>query len=77
MRGASLHYLAAPQGAGFLFKTKIMMRYLLMGAVRSGGDGKYSKTIVCPEGCVMFRLTVKSLGTENFHTGDSGRNLKQ
>lgn len=48
----------------------------LMEAVRSGGnlenvggDGKYSKNIVCPDGCVMFRLTAKSLGNENFHKG--------
>ena len=34
-----------------------------------GGDGKYSKTIVCPDGCVMFRLTAEPLGNENFHKG--------
>lgn len=34
-----------------------------------GGDGKYSKTIVCPDGCVMFRLTAAPLGNENFHKG--------
>ena len=34
-----------------------------------GGDSKYSKTIVCPDGCVMFRLTAKPLGNENFHKG--------
>ena len=50
--------------------------YPLMEAVRSGGDlenlggdGKYSKTIVCPDGCVMFRLTAKPLGGENFFRG--------
>ena len=34
-----------------------------------GGDGKYSKTVVCPDGCVIFELTAKPLGNENFHTG--------
>ena len=34
-----------------------------------GGDGKYTKTIVCPDGCVIFRLTAKPLGNENFHKG--------
>lgn len=47
-----------------------------MEAVRSGGDlmniggnEKYSKDIVCPDGCVIFRLTAKNLGNENFHKG--------
>lgn len=31
-----------------------------------GGDGKYSKTIVCPDGCVVFRLTAKKIGSKNF-----------
>lgn len=49
----------------------------IMEAVRSGGDlqniggdGKYSKDLVCPDGCVMFRMTAKKLGNENFFTGD-------
>ena len=33
------------------------------------GDGKYTKTIVCPDGCVIFRLTATPLGNENFHKG--------
>jgi uncharacterized repeat protein (TIGR04076 family) len=48
----------------------------IMEAVRSGGDlthiggnSKYSKDIVCPDGCVMFSLTAKKLGNENFFTG--------
>ena len=48
----------------------------VMEAVRSGGDleniggsGKYSKDIVCPDGCVIFRLTAKKLGNENFYKG--------
>ncbi|MBO5574685.1 MAG: TIGR04076 family protein [Ruminococcus sp.] len=56
------------QGYGICSKT-MMMLYPLMEAVRSGGDGKYSKTIVCPDGCVMFRLTAKPLGNKNFHKG--------
>ena len=47
-------------GIWYLFKNNDML-YPLMEAVRSGGnlenlggDGKYSKTIVCPDGCVMF-----------------------
>ncbi len=28
-----------------------------------------SKTVVCPDGCVIFKLTAKPLGNENFHTG--------
>ena len=59
-------------GYGICSKT-MMMLYPLMEAVRSGGDlenlggdSKYTKTIVCPDGCVMFRLTAKPLGNENF-----------
>lgn len=60
---------------GICSKT-MMMLYPLMEAVRSGGDltyvggdEKYAKTIVCPDGCVMFRLTARPLGNENFHKG--------
>ena len=62
-------------GYGICSKT-MMMLYPLMEAVRSGGDlskvggdGEYSKTVVCPDGCVIFKLTAKPLGNENFHTG--------
>ena len=48
----------------------------LMEAVRSGGDlenvggdSKYTKTVVCPDGCVIFKLTAKPLGNENFYKG--------
>ena len=41
-------------------------------AVRSGGDlrrvggeDRYVKTVVCPDGCVLFRLTAKPLGGGN------------
>ena len=60
---------------GICSKT-MMMLYPLMEAVRSGGDltylggdGKYTKTIVCPDGCVIFKLTARPLGNENFHKG--------
>lgn len=55
----------------------MMIMFPIMEAVRSGGDlgniggdSKYSKEIVCPDGCVIFRLTAKSLGNENFHKGE-------
>lgn len=63
------------EGYGLCSKTMMMM-YPLMEAVRSGGDltnvggeDKYSKVVVCPDGCVMFRLTAKNLGNENFFKG--------
>ena len=44
-----------------------------MEAVRSGGDlrnvggsGKYTKDVVCPDGCVIFRLTATPTGEANF-----------
>ena len=47
-----------------------------MEAVRAGGDltniggeSKYVKTIICPDGCVMFRLTAIPLSNENFFKG--------
>ncbi len=46
----------------------MLMLYPLSEAVRSGGDlrnaggsGMYARDIVCPDGCVMFRLTAKRL----------------
>lgn len=63
------------EGYGICSKT-MMLLYPIMESVRSGGDlekiggsGKYSKTVVCPDGCVLFRLTAKPLGNENFFTG--------
>ena len=50
----------------------MLMLYPLMEAVRSGGDlrnvggsDKYEKDIVCPDGCVMFRLAAKRLSGKN------------
>ena len=62
-------------GQGICSKTMGVL-FPIMEAVRSGGDltniggdGEYSKTVVCPDGCVMFRLTAKKLGNENFFKG--------
>lgn len=62
-------------GQGICSKTMMIM-FPIMEAVRSGGDlenigvtSKYSKDIVCPDSCVMFRLTSKKLGNENFYKG--------
>lgn len=63
------------QGYGICSKTMTVL-FPIMEAVRSGGDltniggdGKYTKTVVCPDGCVMFRLTATPLGNENFFRG--------
>lgn len=62
-------------GQGICSKT-MMLLYPIMEAVRSGGDleniggsEKFCKDIVCPDGCVMFRLKAKQLGNENFFKG--------
>ena len=62
-------------GQGICSKV-MMMLYPIMEAVRSGGDleniggsGKYCKDIVCPDGCVLFRLTARELGNPNFFKG--------
>lgn len=67
--------LVNQDGQGICSKT-MMMLFPLMEAVRSGGDlenvggsDRYTKDIVCPDGCVMFRLTAKPLGNENFFKG--------
>ena len=63
------------QGYGICSKTTLML-YPIMESLRSGGDlrniggdGPYEKTIVCPDGCVLFRLSAKPLGSENFYRG--------
>ena len=50
----------------------MLMLYPLDEAVRSGGDLRnvggpdmYVKDIVCPDGCVMFRLAAKRLSGKN------------
>lgn len=59
------------RGQGICPKVMLVL-FPLMEAVRSGGDlenvggdGRYSKTVVCPDGCVMFRLSTKRLGNGN------------
>lgn len=54
----------------------MMSMFPIMEAVRSGGDleniggsDKYTKEIVCPDGCVIFKMKAKKLGNENFHKG--------
>lgn len=54
----------------------MMMMYPIMEAVRSGGDllnvggdSKNSKVVMCPDGCVLFRITARPLGNENFFKG--------
>ena len=63
------------QGYGICSKTMTAL-FPLMEAVRSGGDltnvggeEKYTKTVVCPDGCVIFKLSAKPLGNENFFKG--------
>lgn len=63
------------EGQGICSKVMMIM-FPVMEAVRSGGDleniggdGKYSKDIVCPDGCVIFRLIAKKTGNENFFKG--------
>ena len=63
------------QGYGICSKVMTVL-FPIMEAVRSGGDltniggsGKYTKDIVCPDGCVIFRLTAKKTGNANFFKG--------
>lgn len=63
-------------GQGICSKTMGVL-FPLMEAVRSGGDlknvggdGKYTKTVVCPDGCVIFRLTAKPTGKPNIFNGE-------
>lgn len=53
------------------------MLYPIMEAVRSGGDleniggdSKYSKVVMCPDGCVLFRITAKPLENKKFFKGN-------
>ena len=62
------------QGQGICSKTMLLL-FPIMDAVRSGGDlqniggdGKFSKDIVCPDGCVIFRLSATKTGKPNFFT---------
>ena len=60
------------QGYGICSKTMTLL-FPIMEAVRSGGsliniggDSEYSKVVMCPDGCVLFRITAKKLENENF-----------
>lgn len=62
-------------GQGICSKAMMIM-FPVMEAVRSGGDleniggtSKYSKEVVCPDGCILFRMTAKELGNENYYKG--------
>ncbi|MDR0919495.1 MAG: TIGR04076 family protein [Oscillospiraceae bacterium] len=62
-------------GQGICSKTMTLI-YPSMETVRSGGDltkvggnSKFSKYLVCPDGCVLFRITAKETGNENFFNG--------
>ena len=57
------------QGQGICSKTMTVM-FPIMEAVRSGGDltkiggeSKYEKTVVCPDGCVIFKMTAPARKT--------------
>lgn len=63
------------EGQGICSKVMIIM-FPIMEAVRSGGNlenigggSMYCKDVVCPDGCVIFRLTARQLGNENFYKG--------
>ena len=63
------------EGFGLCSKAMVQL-YPIMEAVRSGGDlrnlggdSKFTKNFVCPDGCVIFRVSALPLGNENFHTG--------
>lgn len=60
------------QGQGICSKM-MMILFPLMEAMRSGGDlrnlggqSKFSKDIVCPDGCVIFKLTANKTNKPNF-----------
>lgn len=62
-------------GQGICSKCMMIM-FPAMEAVRSGGDlmnlggdTPYTKNFVCPDGCVLFKMTAIPLGNENFHKG--------
>ena len=60
---------------GYGICSKVMMiMFPVMESVRSGGDlskiggnDKYIKEIVCPDGCVIFKMTARELGNVNFY----------
>lgn len=58
-------------GQGICSKVMAVM-FPVMEAVRSGGDlrniggsGRYTREIVCPDGCVVFRMTARPVRTSH------------
>ena len=65
------------QGQGICSKVMMMM-FPIMEAVRSGGnleniggDSKYTKAVVCPDGCVLFKMKAKKLNNNHFYKNNS------
>jgi uncharacterized repeat protein (TIGR04076 family) len=77
-RPVYLHTYGCPvneDGQGICSKAMLLL-FPIMEAMRSGGDlekigggSTYCKELVCPDDCVVFRLTAKKLGNENFYQG--------
>ncbi len=68
------------EGQGICSKCMALL-FPAMEAVRSGGDlenvggnGRYSKDFVCPDGCVTFRLTAIKRGDWNFFANGLAEN---
>ena len=64
------------ENAAIEINTMIIL-FPIMEAVRSGGNlqnlggsGKYCKDVVCPDGCVKFRVTAKKREEQNFFKGN-------
>lgn len=62
-------------GQGICSKVMLVL-FPIMEAIRSGGNleriggsDPYTKTVVCPDGCVIFKVTATKLNEDNFHTG--------
>lgn len=63
-------------GEGICSKVMTVL-FPIMEAVRSGGNleyiggtSMYTKEIVCPDGCVVFRVTANKLNNKNFYKGN-------
>lgn len=62
-------------GYGICSKVMLVL-FPMMEAVRSGGNleniggsSPYCKDIVCPDGCVRFRIRAKKRNNQNFYKG--------
>lgn len=63
-------------GQGICSKVMVQL-FPIMEAVRSGGDlrriggtDQYTKDVVCPDGCVIFRVTARKTDKPNFFEGN-------